>query len=52
MIKYTGFSVDENLLDCHHGRKDKTAYFSMTPNVVKVKKKQNSLLKVCFRNSA
>lgn len=48
MIKYNDFSVDENLLDYHHGRKDKTAYFSMTPNVVKVNEKTKFIVKSVF----
>lgn len=45
MIKYIGYSVDENLLENHHGRKDKTAYFSLTPNVVKVNEKTKFVVK-------
>lgn len=48
MIKYNSFSVDENLLDYHHGRKDKTAYFSMTPNVVKANEKTRFVVKSLF----
>ncbi len=48
MIKYNDFSVDENLLDYHHGRKDKTAYFSMTPNVVRVNEKTRFVVKSVF----
>lgn len=48
MIKYNNFSVDENLLDYHHGRKDKTAYFSMTPNIVKVHEKTRFVVKSLF----
>ena len=39
MIKYNNYSVDEKMLDDQHGRKDKTPYFNLMPNVVKTNEK-------------
>lgn len=39
MITYNNYTVDEKMMDDRHGRKDKTAYFYLTPNVVKTNEK-------------
>lgn len=46
MIKYNDYSVDEIRLNEHHGRKDKTEYFCLTPNIVQT----NEKTKLCVKS--